>query len=170
YKSLSLSLVSNLSYSSSYAFSLAFATSLLPAAASPCTPAFFSHHSVDPTSVLPTSSPYALLHFLIPPPCLFGFLSISRCYTKYFSKCHSSSSSTIIQHLFNTPEPLSDLFHEPLTTLFLLQFPPSYSSFSPHSPPLLLSSKNIQCCLATLSPANTLQSPISFRLHLLHST
>ncbi|KAI5606382.1 NXPE family member 3 precursor [Silurus asotus] len=28
----------------------------------------------------------------------------------------------------------------------------------------------IRCCLATLSPANTLQSPISFRLHLLHRT
>ncbi|KAF7697883.1 hypothetical protein HF521_004393, partial [Silurus meridionalis] len=49
---------------------------------------------------------------------------------------------SIIQHLFTTTEPLSDLFPESHTTVFLFQFPPSYSSFSPHFPPLLLHLQN----------------------------
>ncbi|KAF7711608.1 hypothetical protein HF521_000619, partial [Silurus meridionalis] len=111
-------------------------------------------------------SPNALLHFLIPPPRLLVLLSISRCHTKYFSSClphHSCSSSPIIRHLFTTTEPLSDLFPEPHTTLFLLQFPPSYSSFNPYIPPLLLRLQNHPTdhhpMLSSYTvPANTLQS------------
>ncbi|KAI5086305.1 little elongation complex subunit 1, partial [Silurus meridionalis] len=60
--------------------------------------------------------------FLIPPH-LFVFFSISRCHIKYLSNClpyHFCSSSTIIQHLFTTTEPQSDLFPESHTTFFLL--------------------------------------------------
>ncbi|KAF7711486.1 hypothetical protein C0J45_0469 [Silurus meridionalis] len=94
-----------------------------------------------------------------------------RCDTKYLSSClphHFCSSFPIIQHLFSTTSPCLTSFLK-LTLQFsffsfqhvilnsVLTLLPFFFTFK------TILQTTIRCCLAALSPANTLQSSISFR-------
>lgn len=96
-----------------------------------------------------------LPHSITKYPC-----PLSRGYTKQFFSVLPATQGVF------------QLLLEACTTFFLLQFPPFNPHFCLHT--FFLISKvilttTIRCCLVTYSPAFTLQSPISVRLHLLHN-
>lgn len=122
-----------------------------------CHPSFCLTFLIS-NSFSPTSSYLYFPNSLILPPTLLFFLSLSRSHTKHLPVYFASSAivSQSFKHIFTTTQCLFQFLPDFDTTIFFPQLSPSAPCLSIYSFP-------------TLSPATTLQSVISFQLHLLQN-